>query len=168
MDQQPTSRKREVVATLAVLLVIVVIVGTVTATSKKDVASTSSATSTFAATSDQAAATTQSATADTNTASAGYKDGQYMATGGYQSPGGSEEITIKVTLKNGVITDTSAQNGATDSEAEEYQNKFIKNYKTVVVGKSIANISLSRVSGSSLTPIGFNNAISQIKSQAKA
>ena len=73
-----------------------------------------------------------------------------------------------MTLKNGVITDTSATKGATDPEAEEYQNRFIKNYKNLVVGKSISNLSLSRVSGSSLTSIGFNDAIDQIKSQAKA
>jgi hypothetical protein len=37
----------------------------------------------------------------------------------------------------------------------------------MVVGKNIDEVNLGKVSGSSLTPIGFNNAIEDIRSQAK-
>jgi len=37
-----------------------------------------------------------------------------------------------------------------------------------VIGKNIADVQLSRVSGSSLTPEGFNNALATIKSQAQS
>jgi hypothetical protein len=70
-------------------------------------------------------------------------------------------------LQNGVITGTSATGGANDPEASQYQSQFISGYKSLVVGKSIDSVSLSRVSGSSLTSQGFNNALQQIKNQAK-
>jgi hypothetical protein len=38
----------------------------------------------------------------------------------------------------------------------------------LVVGKSVDEVSLSRVAGSSLTSLGFNNALTQIKEDAKA
>jgi hypothetical protein len=66
------------------------------------------------------------------------------------------------------VTDTSAISGANDSDARDFQSQFIGGYKKLVVGKKIDSIRLSHVSGSSLTSQGFNDAIGQIKSQAKA
>lgn len=97
-----------------------------------------------------------------------YNDGTYSATGSYMSPGGRDQITITLTIKNDIITDTSASSGAGDRTSERYEDKFINNYKQYVVGKNIAQVYLTRVSGSSLTPKGFNDALAQIKSQAKA
>jgi uncharacterized protein YpmS len=65
-------------------------------------------------------------------------------------------------------TTASSSSGANDPEAREYQSMFISGYKQQVVGKRISDISLSRVSGSSLTSQGFNSAIQKIESQAKA
>lgn len=111
-------------------------------------------------------------TSSTNTAyqssNRDYKDGTYTATGNYSSPGGNENITVTVTLKGGVIIDTSTVAGATDLDSKEYQEEFISGYQSLVVGKNISSVSLSRVSGSSLTSEGFNNALSQIKSQAQS
>lgn len=98
----------------------------------------------------------------------GFKDGAYEATGSYVSPGGNEEIKIRITLKNGVITSTSAQSKAHSSDGAEFQSQFIGAYKSEVVGKKITNVHLSQVSGSSLTSQGFNDALSQIENQAKA
>ena len=42
------------------------------------------------------------------------------------------------------------------------------NVKTLVVGKKITDVKLDKVSGSSLTPKGFNDALEQIKTLAKA
>ena len=50
----------------------------------------------------------------------------------------------------------------------EYQDDFVGGYKSQVVGKSIAEIQLGKVSGSSLTSRGFNEALDQIRNQAKS
>jgi len=97
-----------------------------------------------------------------------YADGTYTATGSYSTPGGRESIDLTVTIADGVITSTSLTENATDGEAKAYQEDFAAGYKTLVVGKSVDEVSLSRVSGSSLTSNGFNAALDQIKTDAKA
>lgn len=98
-----------------------------------------------------------------------YKDGTYSATGTYLSPGGRESIQLTVTIKDGVIASTAIKNNATDLEAKEHQELFSGHYKELIVGKKISEVeSLSRVAGSSLTSNGFNNALSQIKDDARA
>lgn len=161
---EANSRKK-LVAFFAVLIVIVAIVGTVAITKKQKSDSTTAVESTSPATSN-ADTLTNSDPAASSSASA-YKDGDYTASGDYSSPGGQETITIKVTLKDGVVTETSATAQATDDEAQEYQDQFISGYKQLVVGKKVDAVRLSRVAGSSLTSQGFNNALDQIKSQAK-
>lgn len=97
-----------------------------------------------------------------------YKNGTYSATGSYMSPGGEDQISVTLTLKNDTITDVSVTPAAGDRTSERYQNRFISGYKQYVIGKNIADVQLTAVSGSSLTPIGFNDALAQIKAQAKA
>ena len=97
-----------------------------------------------------------------------YIDGTYEATGRYSSPGGRESIDLTVTIKNGIITSTSLVTDPTGSDARDYQEAFSSAYKELIVGKSIDRVSLSRVAGSSLTSNGFNDALDQIKSDAKA
>ncbi len=97
-----------------------------------------------------------------------YKDGTYSAVGTYRAPGGQESIDITVTLKNDIIVATSAVSGSNDGTSRRYQNMFISGYKALVIGKKINTISLDTVSGSSLTPQGFDNALTQIEAQAKA
>ncbi|MDR3519923.1 MAG: FMN-binding protein [Candidatus Pacebacteria bacterium] len=97
-----------------------------------------------------------------------YKDGTYSATGSYMSPGGYDQIAVTVTLKNDIITSVSATPEAGDNTSARYQARFISGYQQYVLGKNIASVNLTVVSGSSLTPKGFNDALAQIKSQAKA
>ena len=97
-----------------------------------------------------------------------YKDGTYAATGAYASPGGPDRIGISLVLKDGVITDITATPMPGDPASARYQDKFVSGYKPQVVGKNIADLKLGAVSGSSLTPIGFNDAIEQIRRQAQA
>ncbi len=151
------SNQRTILIATAVIIIIAVIVVGVIVTSKPS--ASNSPTPTLGTSSSNDTGTS------TNTE---YKDGSYTATGNYSSPGGSEKITVTVTLKDGVITDTSAESGATDQNSQEYQEQFISGYKSLVVGKSITSVNLSRVSGSSLTSQGFNSALSQIKSQAQS
>ncbi len=97
-----------------------------------------------------------------------YKDGTYSATGSYMSPGGEDQIMVTLTLTNDVITSVSVTPAAGDRTSERYQNYFISGYKQYVIGYNIASVNLTYVSGSSLTPIGFDDALSQIEAQAKA
>lgn len=105
---------------------------------------------------------------ESSTATSSFKDGTYSATGSYQTPGGQESIGVTVTLAGGTITDASVNQEGKTGEAQEYQSKFASGFKTQVVGKKIDEVSLTRVAGSSLTSNGFNNAIDDIETQAKA
>lgn len=163
MDSQPTRTTPKVITTLAVLVVTVVIVfGAKALSSKKSAAAMTPVSSNTAQKSETTTQTPATSTATT------YKDGSYTATGSYDSPGGTEKITVHLTLANGSVTDTSAESGANDPTAHEFQDEFISGYKALIVGKDINSIHLSHVSGSSLTSQGFNRALDQIKSQAKA
>jgi len=155
MEPGMSARTKQIITTLAVLVVITVIaVGAQVSARKK---------------SDPTTATVAPATATaTSTAPAGYKDGTYSATGGFNTPGGPETIDISVTVKNGVVASTSATANSRDRESREYDTMFIDNYQQYVEGKNIANLNLSRIAGASLTPLGFNNALQQIKSDASA
>ena len=107
-------------------------------------------------------------TKPTTVSASAYKDGTYSATGSYMSPGGQDMIGVTVTLSKGVVTKVSANPQPGDRTSSRYMDKFMSGYETMVVGKSIADLHLTKVSGASLTPIGFNDAISQIKTKAKA
>ena len=97
-----------------------------------------------------------------------YKNGTYTAEGTYMTPGGQEAIDVKITLVGGIINDIEVTQKPISKEAHTYQAAFVSGYKSQVVGKSIDEVSLSRVSGSSLTPNGFNNALQTIRSDARA
>lgn len=115
-----------------------------------------------------AAATSASPTSQTATDSTiAYKDGQYDVVGDYVSPGGAEQIEVKVTLKNNVISDAEVVSKAERPMSVKFQQTFIENYKPLVIGKNINEVSLTKVSGSSLTPKGFNDALTKIKAQAQ-
>lgn len=96
-----------------------------------------------------------------------YKDGTYDVVGTYVSPGGSREVNVTVTIKDGVVTDSTFEGLATDATSKRFQGEFAEGYKTQVVGKNIDKVSLTKVSGSSLTPKGFNDALEKVKAEAK-
>jgi uncharacterized protein with FMN-binding domain len=97
-----------------------------------------------------------------------YKDGTYEVTGDYRSPGGAETIGVKVTLKDNVITDASVTPQATIPKSVHFQQVFTENFKALVIGKNIDDVRLDKVSGSSLTPKGFNDALAKIKAEAQS
>ncbi len=109
--------------------------------------------------------TTSSGSGATMVASA-YKDGTYTAVGEYNSPGGHDTMGVSLTLKNSKVVDTSVEVKAINPISTRFQNMFSDNYKQFVVGKSIESLSLGKISGSSLTPEGFNDAVQKIKAQA--
>lgn len=75
---------------------------------------------------------------------------------------------MTVTLSNSVITAVSVDTSQTKGPSLEYQGKFAGGISDVVVGKNIDEIEVDKVSGSSLTSGGFNDAIAQIKEEAQA
>ena len=97
-----------------------------------------------------------------------YKNGTYSANGTYMSPGGQDVIAVTLTISNDVITDATVSSVSGDRTSLRYQSRFISGFKQYVVGQKVSSVNLSRVSGSSLTPEGFNAALAQIKAQAKA
>jgi len=120
----------------------------------------------------EATVPTETATvpASTNTnavAGVEYKDGTYSATGSYKSPGGPDTITLSITLKDDVVTDTKVTEVTGDKTSKRYQDMFVAGYKEYVIGKNISTVSVTKVSGSSLTSIGFNDALAQIKTKAE-
>lgn len=97
-----------------------------------------------------------------------YKNGTYSASASYMTPEGPETIAVTLTVTNDVVTDVTANVQATISDSRRYVNMFMSEYKAQVVGKSLASLKLGRVSGSSLTPQGFNDAVEQIRAQARS
>jgi hypothetical protein len=98
-----------------------------------------------------------------------YKDGDYSAVGSYAVPNGAtEQVGVKLHLKGDIIDSVDVQSMAKLPTSVRYQGIFIENYKQYVVGKPINAVELDEVSGSSLTPKGFNDALQKIKEEAKA
>lgn len=106
----------------------------------------------------------ESATGDTAST---YADGTYTATGSYRTPESVEQITVTLTLASDIVTDVEVTGTPTNRESVEYQGKFISGIDDVVVGKNIADLNVSKVSGSSLTSGGFNDALAKIEAEAK-
>jgi uncharacterized protein with FMN-binding domain len=93
-----------------------------------------------------------------------YADGTYTATGQY---GGQPSfITVKATLADGVIAAVEVTPHATVPRSLELQRRFAAAVPKVVVGKSIDQVNVGKLAGSSGTPNGFNDAIRQIRDQA--
>lgn len=101
-----------------------------------------------------------------------YKDGTYTAVGNYNSPAGLEHITVTLRIQKDTVISSTVVSGELNKENNEspqtrvYQGLFIIGYKSHVVGKDISTIHLNAVSGSSLTPKGFNDALVKIEAQA--
>lgn len=110
---------------------------------------------------------TDSSSTSTTTTSEHYKDGEYSADGSYRSPGGNETVHVTLTLKDSTVEAVKVSGDGT-GESAEYQSMFADGISTQVVGKKIDELNVSRVSGSSLTSTGFNNALATIKRDAQA
>lgn len=111
--------------------------------------------------------TTSNTSSSVDPASTTYKNGTFSGTGSYTSPGGQEQIEISITITDNKVTASTATTKAASSESKEFQGDFVNGYKELVVGKDVATLKLSKVSGSSLTSRGFNEALSEIRAQAK-
>lgn len=97
-----------------------------------------------------------------------YKDGIYSVTGNYRSPAGAEEIDVSITLTDDIVADASVAVKATNAVSIKLQEDFVSNFRPLVVGKKITEVGLSKISGSSLTPKGWNDAVEKVKVEAEA
>ncbi|MBS0025427.1 FMN-binding protein [Microbacterium paraoxydans] len=116
--------------------------------------------------SDSAAKPTESTSSSGGDASGSYADGTYTAEGSYQTPETVEQISVTLTLADGVVTEVEVTGDPQAPETERYQGQFIDGISDEVVGKPIDELNVSRVAGSSLTSGGFNDAVESIKEQA--
>jgi uncharacterized protein with FMN-binding domain len=98
-----------------------------------------------------------------------YEDGTYEATADYQSPNGTETIAVTLTLEGDIVTDVVVEGVSVNPspEVERYQGEFEDGIAAEVVGKSLDDLAVDRVGGSSLTSGGFNEAVDQIKVKAQ-
>ncbi len=97
-----------------------------------------------------------------------YQDGEYVAQGSYTTPGGEKTVTITLALEDGVVSAAEFEGHASDPASKRFQAEFAENYTPKVVGKNVDDIELDKVSGSSLTPKGFMDALQSIKVQAQS
>jgi uncharacterized protein with FMN-binding domain len=96
-----------------------------------------------------------------------YVDGTYEAKGVYTTPGGEREVVVSVTMTDDVVTAATFQGFATDPASKRFQGEFAEGFQAQVIGKNIDELNLQKISGSSLTPKGFMNALETIKVQAQ-
>lgn len=114
-------------------------------------------------------AATPAAGGSTGSAGGGtYADGSYTAEGSYQTPEGPETITVTLTIASDAVTDVEVVGEPTRRESKQYQEEFIGGIDDLVVGKSLDDIEVDRVAGSSLTSGGFNAAVEEIRTDAAA
>jgi uncharacterized protein with FMN-binding domain len=97
---------------------------------------------------------------------AGYKDGTYSADGTYKSPNGTETVGVQLTLANGTVSAVEITEHPSNPNTRKFQGQFASGIAEQVVGKSLDEIKVSKVAGSSLTSGGFNQAVEEIKAQA--
>lgn len=168
-QQQSKTKLIATCVTIIVIAGVVVLVDHLKASKTGNVAQSSqtSAQQSAQAASGTSPDATSSSTA-TNASSNSYKDGTYTADTEYYVPHGSEDIKVTLTLKDGVVTESSIENSEGDRDSASYQEDFASSYKSYVVGKKIGDIHLSYVAGASDTTQAFNDALSQIESQAQA
>ena len=96
-----------------------------------------------------------------------YKDGTYSADGTYVSPNGTETVGVELTLASGTVTDVQITQHPSNPNTRKFQGEFAGGIAGQVVGKNIDQLNVSKVAGSSLTSGGFNQAVEQIKSEAR-
>lgn len=168
-----TPKLHPAVAALITIILIGVATGVVAAVNGRPATSsvgTDTAMTSTSSTNDTSPAASSSSTTPSmaGTGSANYKDGQYNVTSSYQTPGGTESIDVTLTLAGNSVSAVDISQRADSRESQEYQMMFASAYKSRVVGKKINDINLSRVAGSSLTTLGFTDALDQIKQNAAA
>ena len=129
---------------------------------------------TGASTPEASSGTAPSGTASSGTASSAaaaiggeYQDGEYTAKGSYIPPSNTkEEVTVSLTLSDGVVTDLEVSTSGNHPTSKRYQAEFTDGVQQEVVGKPLDEVKVDKIASSSLTSSGFNKALDEIKSEA--
>ncbi|MFJ4168574.1 hypothetical protein ACIPY3_03590 [Paenarthrobacter sp. NPDC089714] len=108
-----------------------------------------------------------SAASSGTTTGSTYKDGTYSADGTYTSPNGQETVGVELTLAGDKVSAVNITTHPSNPNTRKFQGEFASGIAAQIVGKDIDELNVSKVAGSSLTSGGFNDAVQQIKSQAK-
>jgi hypothetical protein len=95
-----------------------------------------------------------------------YPDGTYTAVGFYAPHGQPHDFQVTVTLQDDVIIAVESRLLTSNPISDNVVDGFQAGYKEFVVGKPITGLELGKVAGSSLTPLGFNDALRQIAEYA--
>lgn len=93
-----------------------------------------------------------------------YKDGTYTAIGTYG--GLPSHLTVTVNLQQGLLSKVQVKTHATDPTSLDYQRRFADAVPQVVEGKPLKDVNVGKLAGASGCPIGFNDALDQIRKQA--
>lgn len=74
-------------------------------------------------------------------------------------------MVVTAEVENSVITDIHVDHYVTSEKSERHAGEFDAVYKNEIIGKSIFEAQVSRVSGSTGTSNAFNRALENIKDQ---
>ncbi len=113
--------------------------------------------------------TESSEMATTTSESSSYNDGTYSASTSYTAPQNhTNKIDVSLTIASGKVTAVTVEGTANDSKSEQYIDGFESSIESAIVGKAISGLSVSRLSGASLTSQAFNTVLDTIRSDAAA
>ena len=170
-NEPPKSHQKTVAAFAVIVIAGILVAAAVGLRAKTDdtVATTANTNSTQTTPAQSTETSSSSPTGSyTQAGDTAYKDGTYTASSEYSVPRSFETIKVSLTISGGVVTDSTITNSEGDRESAQYQEEFTGVYKSYVVGKKVSDIHLSYVAGASDTAEGFNDALDQIKQQAKS
>jgi hypothetical protein len=116
----------------------------------------------------QAAADTGAAASTSTQSTTVYKNGTYKYSQDYAVPkGGQNTLNSDITIENDVVTAISTNSTYDERDSVPYINGFKSNISGAIVGKKLAEISVSRIGGASLTTRAFSSVLSQLQNEAK-
>ena len=132
-----------------------------------DTTKTSAATSAKSVASSTPSATTT--VTPTTSATSSYADGTYVASVNYYVPDdGRNTLRATVTISNGAISSVATDNTYRDRKSRQYVDGFESGITSAAVDRPVADFSVGRVGGASLTSSAFNDALDTIRNEAKA
>lgn len=111
--------------------------------------------------------TTEKTSTQSSTSSAVIADGTYTTKGSYRSPAQTEDVEFTFTMKAGAVEGVELVKESSIPMSKKYQGLFMEGIKKEIIGKKLSEIgTFDRVNGSSLTPKGFNQAMTELKQKA--
>lgn len=96
-----------------------------------------------------------------------YRSGRYTATGHYLTPGGNESIAVTLDVQGDTVTASAIEVEAKSPTARQFQEQFRSTIARQITARPLSTLSVSRVSGASLTSLGFDQALTRIRQDAK-